>query len=123
MDMAGSILANRRVINTSFLALNEKKYKYDGNECSFVWALDWWDTVEKIHRLLLPTRVQSLAIARFEDDTCSLAEGVEIILPILQALPDQIKSFAPGEVKASLATVRDREELFSPPQSSLSQPP
>ena len=61
VDMAGSVLANRRVVNTSFLALNEKKYKYDDTEGSFVWALDWWDTVEKIHRLLLPPELQSLA--------------------------------------------------------------
>ena len=38
-------------------------------------------------------------------------------MPILQALPGQIKSFAPGEVKASMAIVRDWEELFLHPRA------
>jgi len=45
-DLAVSVLSNRRVVHNAFLSLNESKYVYDGPECVFVWASEWWTSIE-----------------------------------------------------------------------------
>ncbi len=105
----GSLLKNRQVVENAVLQLRSQKYAFKGTELMWIWATDWWNTLEGIHKAFEP--LQSL-IEVLQSDKVSLGRAVEFLLPVLKQLPESVKLFAPGDFAAASRLINERSALF-----------
>lgn len=109
IDLLGSIIRNRAVVEDAFLALRRDKFPFKGNELMFWVQGEWWDSIKSIHDTFLPLRK---AITLVESDTTTLAMAIHSIIPVLGALPQAIKAFAPGDVKKATRLIDERKPML-----------
>ena len=105
----GSMLKNRQVVENAVLQLRSQKYSFKGAELMWIWATDWWNTLEGVHLAFEPLK---LLIETLQADSVSLGRAIELLIPVLKQVPESIKCFAPGDFAAASRLVTERNALF-----------
>ena len=114
VEMLQSLLQNRRVIENAVLKLRANGFAFQGNELMFIWARDWWKTLEHLLAWLLPLRC---ALAKCERDANTLSEGVEHVIYMLPELLPTLRTFAPGDVAKASKMVEERHKMLLQPRA------
>lgn len=98
-----------RIEETAILQLRSQKFAFKGNKLMWVWAHDWWNTLEGVHKALEP--LQDI-ITIIQSDGMILARAVELVVPVLEKIPLDVKDVAPGDFAAAKKLVSDRKPLI-----------
>ena len=114
VEMLQSLLQNRRVIENALLKLRANGFAFQGNELMFIWARDWWKTLQHLLAWLLPLRC---ALVKCERDAITLSEGVEHVIYMLPELLPTLRSFAPGDVAKASKMVEERHKMLLQPRA------
>ena len=75
----------------------------------WIWSPDWWNTLEGILAALDPL---TQLLEQVQSDSMTLGRAVEMVLPILDGIPRDVKNFAPGDVTAATKRIAERRLLL-----------